>query len=322
MMNRIHTMQNSLFLSVGALALMAVTVALAAPAESKFLYHPGDYDGNGYDDLCVYYADSGTWTIWFNSNGTLTGQRTLNFGWSGARAVPADYDGDGKTDIAVYAGVSGTWSISSSKTGKTTTQNWGWSEAVPVPADYNGDGRADIAVFYPNDGSWSILFSSGGSKTIRYGYSAVIPVPGDYNGDGRDEIAVYVPDNGAWIAVDVLTGNTVFNKNWGWSAARPAPADYNGDGKIDTCVYHNGTWYMGFRSGVSITPQWGGGSVRLVPGFYRSYYGKAYPHAQIGVYMPASGAWALKEAVIDFLDPWAKQVNFGWSQALPPPCRP
>ncbi|MDD2238057.1 MAG: VCBS repeat-containing protein [Kiritimatiellae bacterium] len=299
-----------------------VSSVFAAPAESKYVYRAGDYDGNGYDDLCVYYAASGTWTIWYNNNGTLTGQATTSFGWSGARAVPADYDGDGKTDLAVYAPSSGTWTINSSKTKKTYSVNWGWSEAMPVPADYDGDGRDDIAVFYPGDGSWSIRFASGKTRTVNFGYSAVIPVPADYNGDGRDDIAVYIPDSGAWMAVDVQTGKTVLNQNWGWPAARPAPADYSGDGKADPCVYAGGTWYISFRSGVTMTAQWGGGPVKLVPGFYRSYYGTAYPHAQVGVYIASSGTWARKEVVIDLLDPWFKQVNFGWSQSLPPPYRP
>ena len=304
-----------------ALAILIPSVVFSAPDESRFIHRAGDFDGNGYDDLCVYYPDSGTWTIWYNSNGTLTRQESLNFGWSQARAVPADYDGDGKTDIAVYVPANGLWTIRKSSNKQAVNVSWGWSEAIPVPRDYNGDGRDDVAVFYPGDGSWSIRFSSTSTKVIRLGYSAVIPVPADYNGDGRDDVAVYVPENGAWVAVDALTGQTLVNESWGWSAAKPVPADYSGDGKADLCVFSGGTWYISFRNGVTLSTQWGNSGMYLVPGCYRSYYGTAYRHAQLGVYVPSSGTWALKEIVIDFLDPWTSYVNFGWSQSLPPPYR-
>ena len=319
-MNKVSTMLRYVFFTVLTMLILAPAPVFSAPDESKFIPCAGDYDGNGYDDPCVYYADTGSWFIWYNSNGTLTQQEVIRYGWGQTRAVPADYDGDGKTDIAVYAPEAGTWLIRNSSSRQTVSINWGWSEVVPVPRDYNGDGRDDIAVFYPADGSWLIRLSASETKVLKLGFSAVIPVPADYNGDGRDDIAVYIPNSGTWIAVDVLTGQTIMGLNWGWSGARPAPADYSGDGLADPCVYADGKWLINFRNGTTASVQWGGGDVRLVPGHYRSHTA-GYIHAQAGVYFPAGGTWALKEIMIDFIDPWVKYANMGWNQAFPPPCR-
>jgi len=292
--------------------------AKAAPAEWYYQYLPGDYDGNGYDDLCTYYPDKGTWSIWYNSNGTLTWKQSINFGFGSGRAVPGDYDGDGKTDIAIYDPAHGSWIIRDSSTLRSRTVQWGWSEAVPVPADYNGDGKDCTAVYNPADGAWMILFASGWTKTMKLGFPGAIPVPGDYNGDGREDIAVYIPANGNWQAVDVFTGQILLNINWGWSTASPIASDFNGSGRIDPSVYYNGTWYINFNNGITKNIQWGGGNVIPVPGHYRSYY-SSYKHAQVAVYFPDSGVWSMKEFFIDFLDPWWLSVQFGWNQALPPP---
>ena len=296
-----------------------ITVAGDGTTWSKRTYLPGDYDGNGYDDLCLYFPSNGSWYIYYNTNGKLTRNEVVNFGWNAARPVPADYDGDGITDKGVYYPALGQWIVFKSKTASLWTTNCGWSEALPVPADYNGDGAAEVAVFYPAQGEWTVRLSATDSRVIRLGYSDVIPVPGDYNRDGRDDIAVFVPDSGAWIAVDVRTGGVVLNQNWGWSATRPVPGDYNGDGRSDLCVYHppSGQWYCNFLNGHTRTMSWGGNDMLPVPGRYRRAH-PSFRNMQPALYIPGSGTWAMKEFLMEFLGPWYLITNYGWSQALPP----
>lgn len=286
---------------------------------SKRTYMAGDYDGNGYDDPCVYYPDTGSWFTLFLRNGTIARVQEVRYGWGEAQAVPADYDGDGITDRAVYHPASGKWYVFKSKTQTQWITQWGWSEAMPVPANYGGTGSATPAVYHPPTGTWSVTLPGGITKTIQLGYSAAIPVPGDYNGDGRDDIAVYVPDTGAWIAVDVQSGNVVLNANWGWSAARPVPFDYNGDGRHDLAVYHpsTGKWYLNFLNGHTRTYQWGWDAALPVPGRYRRAH-PSFRNAQIGVYYPDNGGWALREMLMEFLSPWSLSTNYGFSEALPP----
>jgi hypothetical protein len=43
---------------------------------------PGDYDGDGRDDIAVYYPAWGNWYMLNSSNSTV---RMLNWGWMEAR---------------------------------------------------------------------------------------------------------------------------------------------------------------------------------------------------------------------------------------------
>lgn len=296
-----------------------ITVSGDSRVLSKYTYLAGDYDGNGYDDLCVYAPSNGTWYTWFNKNGSWMRTETKQWGWAEAQAVPADYDGDGITDRAVFAPTLGSWYVWKSKTQTQWTTQWGWSESMPLPADYSGTGCATPAVYDPSTGRWYIQLANGKTKTLDLGYPAAIPVPGDYNGDGRDDIAVYSPDTGAWTARDVLTGKVILNLNWGWASARPVPFDYNGDGRHDLVVYDSGTgkWYCNFLNGQTRTFLWGGGQLLPVPGRYRRAH-PSFRNAQFGVYYPDTGSWAIREFLMEFLSPWYLMLDFGFPEARPP----
>jgi len=291
--------------------------------ESNNKYLPGDYDGNGLDDLCVYYPATGTWYIKYNNgDGTFTREEVINWGWSEAVAVPADYDGDGTTDRAVYYADTGLWYVFLSKSQQAITVNFGWSEAQAVPADYTGDGRANFAVYYPDTGAWMVSISGAETKVVYNGYSEALPVAGDFDGDEIDDFAVYVPENGWWSVLRGGEYNTkIVDKNWGWAEAMPTPGDYDADGKTDVCVYSpaNGDW-MAWLSGTETTAtnNWGFADTVPVPGHY---YGGALkengiPASQIGIYYKESGIWALTGLAAD--RSWAGVDTFGWAETLPP----
>ena len=55
---------------------------------------PGDYDGDGKDDITIYRSATGEWLTRRSSNGAL-----LSRSWERShldQPVPADYDGDGR----------------------------------------------------------------------------------------------------------------------------------------------------------------------------------------------------------------------------------
>jgi hypothetical protein len=105
---------------------------------------PGDYDGDTYTDVAVYYYEgSGLWYVRRTTTGTDLVQ---GFGGPGYKAAPGDYDGDGKVDFAVFHAASGIWFIRQSSNGVVTTFGFGSSGATLVPADYDRDGKTDAAV--------------------------------------------------------------------------------------------------------------------------------------------------------------------------------
>lgn len=116
---------------------------------------PGDYDGDGRNDIVVRRAISSN-NIFYEllSTGSYA---TTTFGSSPSVVVPGDYDGDGKTDLAVVGlsvGSPGSynWAYrpSSDPAGTVVSDNWGVAATdVVVPGDYNGDGRWDYAVWRP-----------------------------------------------------------------------------------------------------------------------------------------------------------------------------
>ncbi len=135
---------------------------------------PGDYNGNGRDEFCVYVPGTGSWIE--PSGDALV--LLAKWGWSGATPVPADYDGDGKTDIAVFDNTTAVWHIIRSSDGKPVSIQFGFPGCIPVPADYDGDQKADIAVFDPAGGMFWTFRSTGGlwqAKIGASGFQVVTP---------------------------------------------------------------------------------------------------------------------------------------------------
>ena len=74
-----------------------------------FIPVPGDYDGDGTDDMAIYEPESGLWFV-----KTVTGRMLvwgLSWGGPGLVPVPGDYDGDGVSDFAIYCPENGAWFI-------------------------------------------------------------------------------------------------------------------------------------------------------------------------------------------------------------------
>jgi hypothetical protein len=60
---------------------------------------PGDYDGDGIDELAIFNRDNQFWYWRKVSDGAIT---QIQFGSPTAVPVPADYDGDGRLDPAYW----------------------------------------------------------------------------------------------------------------------------------------------------------------------------------------------------------------------------
>jgi hypothetical protein len=95
---------------------------------------PGDYDGDGRQDLTVYRPSSGTW-FWLKSSTANTDYAFVGWGLDaqGDVPVPGDYDGDGKWDPTVYRPAYGTWFILRSASAFTQYWGIGWGQPTDVP---------------------------------------------------------------------------------------------------------------------------------------------------------------------------------------------
>ena len=105
---------------------------------------PGDYDGDGHDDIATYRPTTSEWFI-FRSGLPFeqAGLRTA-FGAPGDIPAPADYDGDGTTDLAAFRPSSGRWTVRQSTDGQDVPTDFGTDGDVPVlsPLAYR-DPRSD-----------------------------------------------------------------------------------------------------------------------------------------------------------------------------------
>ncbi len=219
---------------------------------SKSQLTSGDFDGDGKDDIAVFY-DSGSsdtgqvssiYTFTSTGSGFSAPKQTWTtpggFTWSKSKVTSGDYNGDGKDDIAVlYDGgssetgqVSSLYTFNSNGTGfanprKTWTSTGGftWSAGQVTSGDYNKDGKDDVAVLY-NGGK------SADGKFISSLYT--------FNSNGT----AFNNPRKSWTS----TGS--FN----WNATKLTSGDYSGDGRDDVAVlYNRGTTEAGVHQSALFT---------------------------------------------------------------------
>ncbi|MFJ5933320.1 FG-GAP-like repeat-containing protein [Streptomyces sp. NPDC093071] len=185
--------------------------------------YSGDFNGDGRDDIAVWYDYSDTTDTLFTF--TSTTQGTFNqpvqywrgiTGWEQSRAktVSGDFNGDGRDDLATFYHnpdgsekiriFSATANSTFTPADKWTATDWGdWNRTTLHAGDFNGDGRDDVAAWYDHtDGHdtiqiWSSTATGGlaakyiawsGATDFMYRGNVKL-VTGDYNGDGKDEFA-------------------------------------------------------------------------------------------------------------------------------------
>ncbi|MBI3987598.1 MAG: VCBS repeat-containing protein [Lentisphaerae bacterium] len=117
----------------------------------------GDYDGDGADDLALYYQNTGGWYIQ-SADGYVIAWATT-WGGSGYSPMAGDFDGDGFSDLAVYNDATMNWFVLSLEKNNILffNDNWGWPDAIPVPGDFNGDGRTELTVYDASAGRWYLM---------------------------------------------------------------------------------------------------------------------------------------------------------------------
>ena len=237
---------------------------------------PGDYDGDGKDDIAIWRESQQQGTSGFyilqSSNGTF---RFVQFGEANDNPfVVRDYTGDGVDDPAIYrpGPQSVFWYLASSgpSAGSAESSAWGVSADAPCPGDYTGDNKADFCVFR-NVGGQGVFFihpGTGGPDVPGadivsfFGLGSDTIVPGDYDGDGKADLAVTRNTGGSlvWYYLSSQTGD-FFATNWGVQGIDlQVQGDYDGDGKTDIAVWRStnpSTFYVLGSTAGPIFQQWG-----------------------------------------------------------------
>ena len=146
---------------------------------------PGDYDGDGKNDLAIQRNDGGGQARFWMQQSTA-GFTTVAFGTPTDVIVPGDYDGDGKTDIAVARGVSGVWNwfVRPSSTGTVSAAPaaiFGLTASdFLAQGDYDGDGKTDFGIWRasmtPGASGFWFLGSTSGAVSVPFGSFGDYPV--------------------------------------------------------------------------------------------------------------------------------------------------
>ncbi len=248
---------------------------------------PGDYDGDGLDDLALFRAGTaGAQSFFFILRSSDSTVQTVAFGLGGDVVSARDYDGDGRTDPATFrrgaaAGQQAVWWIRRSTTGTDlvvpfgTTGSGANNQDFPIPGDYDGDGRFDVAVYRAGTLSPSnnFIIRRSSDNVVTYqkwgDFSTDYIVPADFDGDGRFDFAV--ARTGAtsaspmvwWILQSSNSATRVVP--FGISSDFPVQGDYDGDSKVDISIYRAGAvagaagnfWVLNSLAGNASVFQWG-----------------------------------------------------------------
>lgn len=205
----------------------------------------GDFNGDGRDDVAIWYAYPDGTTKLFTLTADVRGGFNTPFeSWSApsgtwqrsrCKFTTGDFNADGRDDIAVFYGQGDdtirTHTFLANVTGgfeKPTswwyTASLDWDQATPHAGDFSGDGRDDIMIWYDYaDGSdkVSTMFAESIKGADQFGSAKVTLdgkkswdinatqlATGDFNGDGYDDLAALRKQD-----------SSVQTWTWTWSAA-------------------------------------------------------------------------------------------------------
>jgi hypothetical protein len=202
----------------------------------------GDFNGDGHDDLGVYYR--GEWFLDLNGNGVWdAGDLWAKLGTEKDRPVVGDWDGDGKDDIGIF--------------GPQWRHDFRQIDAEPGLPDVantlpRGPRNVPPSAVEATVGERLLQATAAGPEradlidhVFQFGTITDVPVAGDWNGDGVGAIGLFRGgkwhfDNdgdGRWSPGDQRA-------QFGREGDLPVVGDWDGDGVDQIGVYRRGEWIL------------------------------------------------------------------------------
>ena len=209
----------------------------------------GDFNGDGYDDIAVFYnygnLDTKLIVFWGSASGfsaptVVWDSGPGNWDWTAIKPVVGDFTDNGYDDIGVFYNYGNDdtklivfWGYSGGFYAPTVTWdsgpgNWDWTALKLVTGDFTDNGYSDIAVFYNlGDLNTELIMFYGGSSGLsspyvvwdsgpgNWDWTAIKVIAGDFTGNGYDDIGVFY---------NLGDLNTELISFWGYSGGLHAPA--------------------------------------------------------------------------------------------------
>lgn len=167
---------------------------------------PGDYDGDGFDDLMLY-AEGGEDRVWYGTpNAARFDKHSLNVQLGGGYQITSGaYNNNRNGDLFLYnpRGEDFVLSGQDRRGGYAFTKHRVNAQqdipfARPVSGDFNGDGHDDVFMHGPNETPDYVLYGLATSgdfhrSQIELNKDYTPIATGDYNGDGKDDVYLQSP---------------------------------------------------------------------------------------------------------------------------------
>jgi uncharacterized membrane protein len=224
----------------------------------------GDYDGDGWADICVGSQTSSA--VWMNDGtGTFNADPDTTITTGGYYAHSGDFNDDGYDDLLL--GYSNCNIYMGGPTGISTTADVTLAGYYPVVEDLDLDGFADavtvqagtgIRVFmgkasgidavaeYTLSGSGSALYYPSVGDVDGDGYIDILGT--DYHGTNDYRVKVFAGGSDGWKSSRVHTAYS-----GAWSRTKVADIDKDGSGDVIVTMYTGGTYTVDIYSS---TPSW------------------------------------------------------------------
>jgi hypothetical protein len=220
----------------------------------------GDWNGDGYDDIGLFRADTGTFALFVN--GTLYKTITRLDGNVGGIPLVGNWNGLPGDEVGLFRPALGKFVLDFDGDGVSNDPDDhigamldGKPYGRPLVGNWDGVGGDEVGLYRPATGVFTLdvdgdLASRDPDDTVITRLAGKVggqPLVGDWDGDGRTDVGVFFGVTGQWLLDTDHNSAGVeitITKLDGAAGGRPVVGDFNGDGITDCGLFRplTGQW--------------------------------------------------------------------------------